>query len=203
MRKLVVWSALALAVTLPVACVTINVYFPAAAAEKAAEQFVGKVFGDVPEPRPNEPQQQPEPEPQPERKPPGAMMLDLLISSAHAQTPDISIQTPQIQAIQSRMRQRFDGRLAAAFASGAIGLTRNGEVAIRDAAAVPLAERAALNHAVADDNRDRQAVYREIAIANNHPEWEAQIRETFAKQWLQQARPGWYYQDASGAWKQK
>jgi len=56
---------------------------------------------------------------------------------------------------------------------------------------------------VADDNRDRQAVYREIAIANNHPEWEAQIRETFAKQWLQQARPGWYYQDASGAWKQK
>lgn len=201
MRKLVVWSALALALTLPVACVTINVYFPAAAAEKAAEQFVGKVFGDAPESRSAEPQ--PEPQPQPERKPPGAMMLDLLISSAHAQTPDISIQTPQIQAIQARMRQRFDGRLAAAFASGAIGLTRNGEVAIRDAAAVPLAERAALNQAVADDNRDRQAVYREIAIANNHPEWETQIRETFAKQWLQQARAGWYYQDASGAWRQK
>lgn len=202
MRKLVVWSALALAVTLPVACVTINVYFPAAAAEKAAEQFVGKVFGDAPEPRSAEPQQ-PEPEPQPERKPPGAMMLDLLISSAHAQTPDISIQTPQIQTIQARMRQRFEGRLAAAFASGAIGLTRNGEIAIRDAASVPLAERAALNQAVADDNRDRQAVYREIAIANNHPEWETQIRETFAKQWLQQARAGWYYQDASGAWRQK
>lgn len=199
MRKLVVWSALALAAALPAACVTINVYFPAAAAEKAAEQFVGKVFGDVPEGKPVEP----EPETKHEPKPPGAMLIDLLIPSAQAQTPDLSIQTPQLQAIQTRMRQRFDGRLAAAFASGAVGLTRDGQIAIRDAAAVPLAERAALNQAVADDNRDRQAVYREIAVANDHPEWEAQIRETFAKQWLQQARPGWYYQDASGAWKQK
>ena len=57
--------------------------------------------------------------------------------------------------------------------------------------------------AVADENRDRQAVYREIAVANGHPEWEAQIRATFAKEWIQKARAGWYYQDASGAWKKK
>jgi uncharacterized protein YdbL (DUF1318 family) len=68
---------------------------------------------------------------------------------------------------------------------------------------VPLAERAGLNQAVADENRDRQAVYREIAVANGHPEWEAQIRATFAKEWIQKARPGWYYQDAGGAWKKK
>ena len=29
------------------ACVTINVYFPAAAAERAAEKFVGDVLGDI------------------------------------------------------------------------------------------------------------------------------------------------------------
>jgi predicted aminopeptidase len=29
------------------ACVTINVYFPAAAAEKAAEEFVGDVLGEA------------------------------------------------------------------------------------------------------------------------------------------------------------
>jgi uncharacterized protein YdbL (DUF1318 family) len=56
---------------------------------------------------------------------------------------------------------------------------------------------------VADENRDRNALYREVANANNHPEWEAQIRATFAKRWIERARAGWYYQDASGAWKQK
>jgi len=46
-------------------------------------------------------------------------------------------------------------------------------------------------------------VYREIANANNHPEWEADIQKTFAQEWVKNARKGWYYQDASGAWLQK
>jgi uncharacterized protein YdbL (DUF1318 family) len=46
-------------------------------------------------------------------------------------------------------------------------------------------------------------VYREIAIANGHPEWEADIQKTFAREWVSNARKGWYYQDASGAWVQK
>ena len=30
------------------------------------------------------------------------------------------------------------------------------------------------------------------------------IRKTFARRWIERgAQPGWYYQDASGAWKQK
>ncbi len=36
MRKFIIWSALAAALVLLAACVTINVYFPEAAAEKAA-----------------------------------------------------------------------------------------------------------------------------------------------------------------------
>ena len=47
------------------------------------------------------------------------------------------------------------------------------------------------------------AVYREIAVANGHPEWEDQIRATFARQWTASARQGWWYQDDSGSWKQK
>lgn len=202
MRKMITCSAIAAALALPVACVTINVYFPAAAADKAAEQFVGKVFGDQAAPAKDTPSDV-KPVEHPMQNPPTSFLLDLLIPSAYAQQADISVQTPQIQAIQSRMSQRFDSTLAKYFSRGAIGLTNDGKVAVRDAAAVPLPERAALNQAVADDNRDRSAVYREIAVANKHPEWEAQIRDTFAKQWQQQARSGWYYQDASGSWKQK
>jgi len=199
MRKFIVWTALLAALALPAACVTINVYFPEAAAEKAAEQFVGKIIDSDAQPAP-----QPAPaEGKPPGNSPGAMLLDLLIPSAHAQSANINIQTPQIQAIQSRMKQRFESSLSKYFASGAVGFTRDGLVAVRDAASVPLPERAALNQAVADENRDRQAVYREIAVANGHAEWEAQIRDTFAKQWVQKARSGWYYQDAGGVWKQK
>lgn len=199
MRKLFAGSLLLAALVVLAACVTINVYFPEAAADKAAEQFVDKVL-DTPAqstPPPNEPSQPPPGES------PGAMLLDFVIPSAYAQQANINIQTPQIQAIQARMQQRFGSTLAKYFASGAIGFTRDGLVAVHDAAMVPLPERAALNTAVADENRDRQAVYREIAVANGQPEWEAQIRSTFAKQWVQQAKAGWYYQDASGAWKQK
>jgi len=101
------------------------------------------------------------------------------------------------------MRARFTSTLSKYCTSGAVGFTRDGLVAVRDAASLALADRAGVNAAVADENRDREAVYREIALANGHAEWEKQIRETFAKQWIQQARPGWYYQDASGTWKQK
>jgi hypothetical protein len=41
-----------------------------------------------------------------------------------------------------------------------------------------------------------------VAVANGHPEWEGQIRDVFARQWIDSARAGWWYQ-AGGSWKQK
>lgn len=203
-------SALALS-----ACVTINVYFPAAEVKAAAEEFVDGVIGDD------------------AAKSGGgssggsggsssAMSTerslesfrgflsriefspgDFFISSAQAQEVDITIKTPAIQKIQSGMTERFRTHLQKHFDSGALGLTKDGLIAVRDAAKVPLPERVAVNQHVADDNRDRKAVYREIAVANGHPEWEGQIRDIFAKQWVDSARAGWWYQDSNGAWKQK
>ncbi len=49
MRKLVYVILTSLAVAL-VGCVTINVYFPEAAAQKAADQFIGNVLGDTGQP---------------------------------------------------------------------------------------------------------------------------------------------------------
>ncbi|MBZ0094771.1 MAG: YdbL family protein, partial [Sulfuricella sp.] len=94
-------------------------------------------------------------------------------------------------------------QLAGHYASGAVGLTRDGLVAVRDAALVPLAQRQAVNALVAAENQDRQALYREIARANGHPEWEEEIRSTFAQRWVQKAALGWWYQNQSGAWVRK
>jgi uncharacterized protein YdbL (DUF1318 family) len=130
------------------------------------------------------------------------VLLDLLVARAQAQEADLGIRTPQVEAIRARMHQRF-ATLRKYCDAGAVGFTRDGLVAMRDASAIPLAERAAANVVVADENRDREAVYREIAVANGHPEWERQIRATFARKWIEHAQPGWYYQDAGGAWQRK
>ena len=194
-------AALILGVLLSLAaCVTINVYFPAAAAERAAEKFVGDVLAE-----PNKDGSTYDP-----LHPPGGVVwlavghvIDFLIPSAQAQNAEIEINTPQINAIKARMAERQRQSLSAMFDAGAIGFSADGLVTIRDRSAVPLSERRNLESAVADENRDRKAVYREIAIANGHPEWEQDIQQTFAKEWVQNARPGWYYQDAGGAWRQK
>jgi uncharacterized protein len=191
------WMMLAIASIMISACVTINVYFPEAEAEKAAEQFIDKVIGPMPAGTDAEGKEESG------KRPIDLGALFAIVPRAHAQQADISIETPAIKAIQSRMSERFQSSLAAHFDSGALGLTRDGLVELRDPAAAPLAARTALKQAVADDNRDRNAVYREIAVANGHPEWEADIRSTFAKQWVQSARTGWWFQDAAGSWKRK
>jgi uncharacterized protein YdbL (DUF1318 family) len=202
------WIGTTFAVVLLSACVTINVYFPAAEAKEAAREFVEKVIGDEAVPA--------RPAPEPARPGGGSASLmpqrdvgfDWLalvgIGSAYAQErADINIKTPAIQAIQSRMADRFRTQLQAGFDAGALGLTRDGMVEVRDASKLALKDRVATAQAVADDNRDRRAVYKEIAVANGHPEWEDQIRSTFAQQWIASARSGWWYQDAGGSWKQK
>ncbi len=195
------WTGLPIVAALALtACVTINVYFPAAEAKEAAREFVENVIGDAPV------------EAAPPATVPGGGMAGqgtrfdawalLGIGSAHAQTPDITIRTPAVQAIRSRMEQRFNGTLRPHFDSGALGFGGKGQIVVRDASQLPIRDRVAINAAVADDNRDRQAVYREIAVANGHPEWESQIRDVFARQWIDSARPGWWYQQG-GSWTQK
>lgn len=114
---------------------------------------------------------------------------------------NLEINTPAISALQQSMQQRH-GQLAPMYASGAVGLARDGTVAVRDASSVPLAQRGQLNALVAAENGDRAALYREIARANGHPEWEPEVRSTFAKRWVERAQPGWWVQ-GGGGWTRK
>lgn len=186
------------------ACVTINVYFPAAAAEQAADQIIDKVTSGADASTPAAP---PPPRTAIDRAPilmlAGAV-LERLVPAAHAQqSADLDISSPEIRAITASMQARF-AQLEKFFSSGAVGLTANGLIEIRDPNAAALAERALVKGLVAEDNRDRNALYAAIARANGRPEWESDIRGTFARRWVERgAQPGWYYQDASGNWRQK
>jgi uncharacterized protein YdbL (DUF1318 family) len=128
-------------------------------------------------------------------------LLLLLAANAWAQA-NLEVNTPAIAALQSSMQRRH-AELAPFYANGAVGLTRDGFVALHDANAVPLAQRQQINGLIAAENQDRGALYREIARANGKPEWENDIRTTFAQRWIDKAQGGWYYQNNTGAWTRK
>jgi len=115
---------------------------------------------------------------------------------------NLQIDTPAVSALRASLREGHQ-QLRALYVSGAIGLTRDGSLGLRDANLIPLAQRAQVNAQLAQANQDRAALYREIARANGKPEWEGEIRSTFAQRWIERAPAGWYYQNASGAWVQK
>lgn len=114
---------------------------------------------------------------------------------------NLEVNTPAIAALKASMADRH-AQLAPLYASGAVGLKSDGTLAVHDANAVPLAQRAKLNALVAAENSDRAALYREIAAANGHPEWADDIRRTFAQRWIDKAPGGWWVQDQRG-WARK
>ena len=162
------------------ACVTINIYFPAAAAEEAAREIVRDVLDSGGEQQ-RGPENTRDKNDQTGVEHPQQVLLllghliEATIPAAHAAAADININTPAISRLRASMQKRQQA-LAPFYRSGAIGFDENGLVAVRDLKAVALKDRNRVKKLVADENRDRDALYREIARANGHPEWEADIR---------------------------
>ncbi len=122
------------------------------------------------------------------------------VLSAYAAA-DLEVNTPGVNAIKNSMQARH-AQLAGYYANGAVGLSMDGMIELRDAGSVPLAARQTVNALVAAENQDRDALYAEIANANGHPEWKAEIRSTFAQRWIQRAQRGWWVMSNNG-WLQK
>ena len=194
------WLSTSMAGLMLVSCVTINIYFPAAAAEKAADRIIGDVWGEE-----DKPSAAPVPAEQSNNSssvnmPIAVSVLNWLISPAAAEA-NLNINSPAIVDLQNKMKVRHES-LKPYYDNGAIGLTENGLITVRDAKAVSLKDRNTVNGLVADENKDRTALYAEIARANGHPEWQTDIQATFARRWISNATAGWWYQ-TSGNWQQK
>jgi uncharacterized protein YdbL (DUF1318 family) len=190
-----------------VACVTVNVYFPEAAAERAADLFIQDVYGEDQQPGGSAPVP-PAGAPQSALEAPVGSLLalaaairDVIIPAASAQGIDINIQTPAINALKQAMERRHQ-QLKAHYETGAVGMAATGLITLRDASLVPLQARNQVKKFVVDENADRNRLYGEIAKANAHPEWEPDIRGIFAQRWVGNAPRGWWYQ-SGGNWLQK
>lgn len=212
------------------ACVTVNIYFPAAAAQKLADQVVEQVYraaekgkvevhekGTAPAapatpsasgrsaaaPAPSAWLRPSPAAPWWER---GAGALANTVFTSFSGTAraaaDLNASSPGVVAARAEL-ESLAAQMQPYFVSGAVGYTNAGLVAVHDADAVSLAQRAALPGLVASYNRALENLYQQIADANGHPEWKAQIQETFAQAWIRKAPPGYWYQTAGGAWQRK
>lgn len=233
MNRFVRLNAL-LASLLLAACVTINVYFPAGAAERAADQIIDSVIKGAGGGQPGtaRPPTAAPPAPAPASTPAdtpstsalsvggmtlavstdGAALLRTLIGrvltfmvpAAHAQPQaNIDVSSAEIRAITASMQSRFT-QLERFFDSGVVGLTAEGLIDVRDIGSATLPDRALVKRLVAEDNRDRNTLYDAIARENGRPEWEPDIRRIFAQRWVERgAKPGWFFRDLDGNWKQR
>ena len=183
------------------ACVTINIYFPAAAAEKAADKIIKGIQSISPE----------TPEKiEPEAKQPNWQLtlyqgvdnlLNVIISPAHAAA-NLSIDSPDIRRLRASMKARF-GSLRGFYSKGYVGIKKDSYIVVRNAGKIPLKSRNKVKKLVGAENADRRKLYQAIANANGHPDWFAQIQSTFAKRWVSNAKAGWWVQAPNGKWKQK
>ena len=188
-----------LLMVLLVSCVTVNIYFPAAAIQKAADQIVDDVR-NIPEPAPG---------PKPEQKPDKSSLLDrvrvvrLGPAEAQAAAVDVNVSTPAIRNIRASLANRFP-QLQPLYAKGAIGETNTGLIAARDAGALSLKEKADLNRLVEQENADRQALYAEIIRANSlAPGQLGEVQRLFANSWRDKSAAGWWVQQNNGQWGRK
>ncbi len=184
---------------LVIACVTINIYFPAAAVEKAADKIVEETWGEK-----GAPPAKADGEKQSRRKAPLRVAgFRLGPGVAYAQEADINVTTPAIRALKDSIRQRADD-IKPYMDQGNAGIGRDGLLVVRTTEGLSLKDQAGLNRLVQAENRDREALYGEIAKANNFgPERVSDIREIFARSWMKNAKAGWWIQDPGGGWRRR
>lgn len=178
------------------ACVTVNIYFPAAAIQKAADQIVDDVTGT---------KDQQKPEGKPDIK--GSLFEELKKinpgpKEAYAQA-DINVSTPAIRNIKQSMKADFQ-QLKPFYMRGSVGENDTGFVEARNTSDLNMKEKADVARLVDQLNKDRTALYAEIVKANKlDANSLPQIRKIFANSWRGKSQTGWWIQNDSGAWEKK
>jgi uncharacterized protein len=189
MRRKIRFGMLFWGLTLLMACVTVNVYFPAKEVERRAGDIVDDIRRDQPA-APAAPQSLLTPFP-------GGWSFT---GTAWAQKEP---ESPAVSALKKQIRERFP-RLAPLYQKGSVGENNQGWLEIREVSTLSPAEKNEVKPLVDSENRDRRALYLEVAKSMNiAPDQLIKVQRIFAEKWQQSASPGWWVQKENGAWVQK
>jgi uncharacterized protein YdbL (DUF1318 family) len=195
MKKFSILSAVLLCLILVIACVTVNIYFPAGEVQKAADEIVDEV-------RPG--QKEGESTSRFQTRPRWSTRLAPFFAPglAFAQV-DIDISTPAIRALRASLAGRF-GSLKGFYSRGSLGENNKGYIELRDQSGLDLKGKADLRRLVKAENRDRKDLYMEIIKANNlEPRFLPEVEKIFANSWRKKALAGSWIQNDDGTWTRK
>ncbi len=195
MKRFPIYFAILLCLILIMACVTVNIYFPAGEIQQAAEEIVDEV----------RPEQNPDKGGSLERidLPWFVRFVGFLGPGVALAQVDIDISTPAIRALRDSLAGRFES-LKGFYSRGALGENNRGYVEARDQSSLNLKEKADLRRLVDAENGDRKALYTEILAANNlEPGFLDEVEKIFANSWRKKAVPGSPIQKDDGTWATK
>ena len=193
--RLKLWIILVLAVFF-LACVTVNIYFPAAKVEKAAEEIVKEV-------RQQSPKKEQKLKKEEKSPPESELHKWQFVNCAYAQEGVLQVSTASIRALKASIKKRFPN-LVSYFQRGIIGENNGGLLEIRTWEGVSLPERAKVKQLVEAENKDRISLYQEIAKTMGiDPSQLERVQKIFAKQWQKTTPSGTWIQTEDGKWVRK
>ena len=176
------------ALMLMVSCVTVNIYFPAAQVEQRADEIVSKAYEEVEEQEPAEDDQ-------------SSLSLSRILAwfgpaEAHASS-------AVTRGLESEVAANF-AQLAPYFDTGNLGFDNQGYIAIRNMDGISMQDQGKVRLLVDKDNKTREELYRAVAEEEGaDPSHFDRVKQIFAADWQERAKPGWWVQDGSGGWRQK
>lgn len=162
------------------ACVTINIYFPAEKVESVAGEIVHEVRG-----------QKEGAKPSPGKKDGASLFRGILLASspgpALAQDA-VSVSNPTIRALKERLKSNY-AQMKPYYDKGLLVEKGDGYVSQGDTGGLGLKERRDLNGLVDAENRTRSQLYQEVAKALQiDPSQVGRVAEIFAREWQKSVR---------------
>jgi uncharacterized protein YdbL (DUF1318 family) len=202
----IVLVVLVWAMAVTCAQITVNIYFPAAEIHDAAANIEREVRHDDATPAEAAPKASPpasKPQSQHRWPPAWHMRFAVGVPPAMAQDININVTTPAIRQLVAARKQRFPS-LVPLFDNGALGENSRGLVEVRGLDKLSLQEKGRVKTLVQQENSDREQLYLALAKANNiAPNRVSDIATIFAGVNRQEARTGWWIQQANGTWENK
>ena len=174
---------------LVVACVTVNIYFPAAEVRQDAERVVKEAYGIEVQ------------EGQPESQPGAGSLLDIFGPTEACAQDYVNLNNAATRGAEQKVIGNTK-ELTPYFGSGHVGLDSGGFAALRTQEGLGMQDVAKVQRLVQQDKQFKMDLYKAKAEAAGTPNKVGEVQKIYAEVWKQYAQSGWWIQD-SGGWRQK
>jgi hypothetical protein len=175
-----VFTAIVLCLLLMAACVTVNIYFPA----EKVESVAGEIVDDIRGLKPGEVGQPPAQKKDQSFLDRTTRLAQLAYGVSVVMAEEVTtVSNPAIRALKESMKARYQ-ILKPFYEKKMISEGQDGYVALGNTAGLDLKALRDLKGLAAAENRDRQALYQEVARALKiDPSQANKVAEIFAKEW--------------------